>query len=183
MAALSRIPFLFLRHGETDWNARGLTQGRTDVHLNARGLAQAATAAEALVTHGICSIVASPLTRAQQTARIVAERLGLPVLTEPDLQETNFGTQEGQPMGSWYDDWVSNSYTPEGAETFSGLQARVVPAINRALARPGPVLVVAHGGMFRAVRSAMGLSPLVRAENGTALVCRPGEPWVLDALT
>jgi probable phosphoglycerate mutase len=177
---LQKIPFWFLRHGETDWNAQGLTQGRTDVPLNANGRAQAEASADKLVGRGIVSIVASPLGRARETAGVVAAALGLAISTEADLRETAFGAQEGQKMGPWYDDWVAGSYTPAGGETFEALRARVVPAVNRALSLPGPVLIVAHGGMFRAVRSAMGLSALVRTENGVPLWCVPGEPWVLE---
>ncbi len=85
-------------------------------------------------------------------------------------------------MGPWYDDWVAGTYTPAGGESFEALRARVVPAVNRALALPGPVLIVAHGGMFRAVRAAMGLSALVRTENGVPLWCVPGEVWVLEGV-
>ena len=45
-ATLARIPFWFLRHGETDWNAQGISQGNVDIPLNATGLAQARSAAE-----------------------------------------------------------------------------------------------------------------------------------------
>jgi len=179
---LARIPFWFLRHGETDWNAQGLTQGRTDVPLNANGRAQAQASAGRLAGRGIVSIVASPLGRAQETARIVGAALGLTVETETDLRETAFGAQEGLKMGPWYDDWVAGTYTPAGGETFAALRARVVPAVNRALTRPGPVLIVAHGGMFRAVRTAMGLSGLVRTENGVPLWCVPGAPWMLEGV-
>jgi len=179
---LAKIPFWFLRHGETDWNAQGLTQGRTDVPLNANGRAQASACAGKLVGRGIVSIVASPLGRAQETARVVGAALGLPVSTEGDLRETAFGAQEGQKMGPWYDDWVAGTYTPAGGESFEDLRARVVPAVNRALMLPGPVLIVAHGGMFRAVRTAMGLSGLVRTENGVPLWCVPGENWVLEGV-
>jgi probable phosphoglycerate mutase len=179
---LAHTPFWFLRHGETDWNAQGLTQGRTDVPLNANGRAQAARSGAKLSGRGIVSIVASPLGRAQETARIVGGLLGLDFSTEPDLRETAFGVQEGLAMGPWYDDWVAGTYTPEGAETFADLRARVVPAVNFALTRPAPVLIVAHGGMFRAVRSAMGLSALVRTENGVPLWCVPGDPWELTGI-
>jgi probable phosphoglycerate mutase len=181
--SLAHIPFWFLRHGETDWNAQGLSQGRTDIPLNANGRAQAEQSAAKLAHRGIASIVASPLGRAQQTARIVGAVLGLEISIEPDLQETAFGVQEGQKMGTWYDDWVGGTYTPEGGETFAALRARVVPAVNRALLRPGPVLIVAHGGLFRAVRAAMGLSALVRTENGVPLWCEPGEPWQLTGVS
>jgi probable phosphoglycerate mutase len=179
MENLHPVPFFFLRHGETDWNTRGLTQGRTDIPLNAAGLAQADAAAGHLAGQGIAGIVCSPLGRARQTAEAVGRVLDLDYDTDPGLREASFGAQEGQPMGHWYDDWVTGAYTPEGGESFAQLTARVVPAINHALARPGPVLVVAHGAMFRAVRAAMGLSALVRTENGVPLHCAPGTPWRL----
>ena len=179
---LNPIPFWFLRHGETDWNARGLSQGRTDVPLNARGIAQAHQAAALLANRGIARIVASTLGRAIETARIVANGLDLPFTTDPDLCEAGFGAQEGQPMGSWYDDWVTDTYTPPAGEDFATLRQRVRTAINRATAEPGLTLVVAHGALFRAARAEMGLSPLVRTENGVSFYCKPGVPgWELVA--
>ena len=84
-------------------------------------------------------------------------------------------------MGSWYDDWVTGAYTPEGGETFADLRARIVPAVNLALAGQGLPLIIAHGGMFRAIRQAMGLSPAVRTENGVPLHCIPAIPaWQLQ---
>ncbi len=173
--------FWFLRHGETDWNAQGLSQGSTDVPLNATGLAQARAAGGVLRGRGIATIVASPLGRALTTAHIVAEALGLAVQLDADLREVCFGEQEGRPMGTWYDSWIEGAYTPEGAETFAGLRARAVGAINRALAQPAPVLVVAHGALFRGVRSAMGLEVNVRTPNAVPLFCEPGSRWTLTA--
>lgn len=171
--------FWFLRHGETDWNAQGLSQGNTDIPLNEKGLAQARGAASLLRNRGIATIVASPLDRAAATAAIVAEALALPVETDDDLREVSFGAQEGLPMGNWYDTWIAGDYTPDGAETFAELRARAIGAVNRALARPAPVLVVAHGGLFRAIRSAMGLQVNVRTPNAVPLFCAPGRAWTL----
>jgi broad specificity phosphatase PhoE len=168
--------FWYLRHGETDWNARELSQGNIDVPLNDVGLAQARTAAGLLRTRGIRSIVASPLSRAYDTARIVAEPLGLPVEVEEGLREVSFGSQEGQPMAGWFNEWIAGTMTPEGAESFADLRVRAVEAVNRALARPAPVLIVAHGALFRALRTAMGLLPDVRLVNGVPLFCEPGTP-------
>ena len=175
-------PFVFLRHGETDWNLQGLTQGRTDIPLNQTGLDQAQAAAHLLAGQGITRIVSSTLGRARQTAAIVGAALGLAVQHDADLCEANFGDQEGRTMGAWYDDWVVAGYTPAGGETFAALQLRVVAGINSATEQPGLVLIVAHGAMFRALRAAMGLSAHVRTENGVPLRCTPGNPWTLTAL-
>ena len=180
---LQPVPFWFLRHGETDWNAQGLSQGRTDIPLNAVGLAQAKRAARTLDGSGIATVVASPLSRARVTAEIAAEALGLPVSFDDDLREVNFGEQEGQPMGDWYDDWIAGTYTPERAESFPALLARAVSAVNRALSRPAPVLVVAHGALFRALRLSFGLEPNVRTPNALPVRCEPpaegGDAWTL----
>jgi probable phosphoglycerate mutase len=170
---LTPIPFWFLRHGETDWNAQGLSQGRTDIPLNAVGLMQAERAARTLHGTRISTIIASPLDRARRTAEIVADPLGLPVTLDADLAEVNFGDEEGQPMGDWYDDWIAGTYTPTRAETFQDLLARAVRAVNRALEQPGPVLVVAHGALFRALRLALGHEANVRTPNALPLHITP----------
>ncbi len=182
-ATLARVPFWYLRHGETDWNARNLSQGNVDIPLNANGIAQAHAAAGLLGGRGIASIVASPLSRARATAEIVGAALGLPVAIDPGLREVAFGVQEGQPMSDWFADWIAGTATPAGAESFALLRARAVEAINRATPRPPAVLVVAHGGFFRALRTAMGLEPTARTRNGVPFWCMPGpagDPWALS---
>ena len=183
---LNPVAFWFLRHGETDWNAQGLSQGNTDIALNAVGRAQAARAARTLAGMTFGSIVASPLSRARDTAQLVAKALAMDVSLDDDLREVGFGEQEGLPMGDWYDDWIADRYTPPGAETFAGLRARTVAAINRATALPGPVLVVAHGALWRAFRHEAGLPANIRTPNALPLFAEPPEPgrpeWRLTAL-
>jgi len=83
-------------------------------------------------------------------------------------------------MGDWYDSWIEGSFTPEGAESFQTLHDRAVAAVNRANVQPGPVLVVAHGALFRALRLALGHLPNVRTPNALPLWCEPpaaGKVW------
>lgn len=183
---LPSIPFWYLRHGQTDWNARDLSQGSVDIPLNAVGVAQAHAAAALLAGRGIASIVASPLSRAQVTAQIVGKALGLPVATLDGLRETRFGVQEGQPMGGWFDTWISEEFTPDGAEPFTELRARAVAAVTAALVHPAPVLIVAHGALFRALRAEMGLRPDERMANAAPTHCDPptaaNTAWTLFVL-
>lgn len=183
MTVLTATGFWFIRHGETDWNAQNLSQGDVDIPLNAAGRLQAQSAAALMKGHSLTTIVSSTLSRALDTAHAVSAATGVPVETDDGLRETKFGEQEGKPMGDWYDDWIAGTYTPAGAEAFADLRARAVAAINRALIRPHPVLVVAHGGFFRAIRSAMGLEPNLRTPNAVPIFCEPpkrgGEPWTL----
>ena len=182
-SGLMRQAFWFLRHGETDWNAKNLAQGRVDIPLNAVGREQAQTAAGLLRNRGIRNIVASPLMRARDTAAAAAAVIGAPVQFDEGLQEVAFGDHEGQPMlAEWFGDWIAERYTPPGGESFVDLRDRAVGAVNRALAHDAPVLIVAHGALFRALRSAMGLEPNIRTANGVPLFCEPGrgdDAWAL----
>jgi probable phosphoglycerate mutase len=177
---LPAIGFWFLRHGETDWNAKGLSQGAADVPLNANGEAQARRAAELLAGTGIANIVASPLSRARRTAETVAAALGLPITFDPELREVAFAGREGQPLGSWFDEWVAGTATPTGAESFAELASRAKRAVGRALALPSPVLIVSHGALFRALRAVMGLPVSVRTPNAVPIFCDPPPPATPD---
>ena len=73
---LHPVAFWFLRHGETDWNARGWSQGNVDIPLNETGLAQARSAALLLRGKGIRSVISSPLSRAKVTAELRCGRTG-----------------------------------------------------------------------------------------------------------
>ncbi len=180
---IARIPFWYLRHGETDWNRLGLSQGSADIPLNELGLQQARDAAQRLRGRGITSIVASPLSRARVTAEIVAETLGLDVVLEPDLREVGWGVQEGKELADWFPAWIDGHATPEGAESFAALRRRTVAGLNRAIAQPPTVLVVAHGAVFRALRAAMNLDMAGRTRNCVPMRCEPLDhpdtPWSL----
>lgn len=142
---------LLVRHGETDWNAEHRWQGHTDVPLNDRGRAQARRLAEELAAQAPAAVYASDLSRAVETAEIVARRLGLDVVTDPDLREMNVGSWEGLTR----DEIEGRVWDGEPREAHA---ARVLAAIGR-IAERHPwerVLVVAHGGCLRRVQEAIG---------------------------
>ena len=182
---IPRRRFFYLRHGETDWNAAGRAQGRSDVPLNDLGRTQAREAAAILTGRGIGAIVSSPLVRAHETALLVAETLRLPVALEPDLQEVAFGVCDGEPMGDWYERWLEGEETPRGGESFAALVERGASVLSRHLAEAGeaPMLFVAHGALFRAIRRSLGQTIHVRLPNGAPLECRPDEEaWRIEML-
>lgn len=161
-----RVPrrlIYLVRHGETDWNAAERWQGHTDIPLNATGRAQAHAVAEALSGVGLSGIVASDLSRAQETASIVAARLGIGVAyLDAALRERTFGCFEGltrkeceQLHPEAWRAWLAERRAPPGGEAPETLTARVVTGIARAaehVARSdAPALVVTHGGSMRAV--------------------------------
>ncbi|MCP4618475.1 MAG: histidine phosphatase family protein [Bradyrhizobium sp.] len=90
--------FICLRHGATDWNRKGLFQGRTDNPLNDDGIAQAHAAAEKLRAIELAHVVSSPLIRAVQTAEIIASSSSKAVTIDQGLIELDFGSFEGQPV-------------------------------------------------------------------------------------
>jgi len=88
------------RHGETDWNREGRYQGRRESSLTETGMAQARALAVALAEHPVTRVIASPLARCVETARPLAQRLGLEVEIDGDLIEIAHGTWEGRLRGS-----------------------------------------------------------------------------------
>lgn len=150
---LREEPFYFLRHGQTNWNSKGVIQGQTDVPLNEIGRNQAKEAKTNLTDTPITTICCSPLARALQTADIINEALDCPLVIIDKLQECNFGEAEGTRItGQSYDD-IIRSAESYGGEPFEDFANRVIAGINQALTHPGPVLVVSHGGVFHALRS------------------------------
>ncbi len=176
MAAVSPLAapnFLFIRHGETDWNAEGRLQGQLDIPLNALGRDQALDAgrrvAAVLQNRGQpiedTRFVASPLGRARATMERARSALGLsPEGYDLDdrLREFSFGAWEGL---TWpevksrdpallrerrRDKW---NFVPPGGESYAMLAERVLPWL--ATVRAGTV-VVSHGGVARAIMVLMG---------------------------
>jgi probable phosphoglycerate mutase len=154
-----RILFLF-RHGETDWNREGRLQGHTDVPLNAIGLAQAQGLAERLRQHRLDAVVSSDLARALSTARIVAEALELPLLTDPGLRETDVGAAEGllwADAKNRFGDGLTERWFSDGDVAFPGgetgiaTRTRGLTALRRfAAAHPyRRIGVSTHGAMMR----------------------------------
>ena len=103
----------------------------------------------------------------------LAEALGLEVTIEPDLREVSWGVHEGQPLAEWFHGWIAGHTAPEGAESFAELRRRSISGLNRAVSQPPAVLVVAHGGVFRAIRSVMKLEISGRTRNCVPMWCEP----------
>lgn len=140
--AVTRL--ILIRHGETEWNVIGRYQGQADPPLNSRGLAQARALADELQNVGLEVLYTSPLRRAQQTAQILAERLGLPLHTEPRLVEIHQGDWQERlrsEIEALYPDlfqrWETEPWevTPPGGESLVQVQARVYAAVEEILAR------------------------------------------------
>jgi 2,3-bisphosphoglycerate-dependent phosphoglycerate mutase len=158
---------LFVRHGETDWNAERRWQGHADIPLNDRGRDQAGRLAEELAGDDVDAIYASDLARASETAEIVGARLGVAVVLDPDLREIDVGSREGL---TWSETQALADWDGESAEAH---QERILDAIGRIAKRhPGEhVLVVTHGGSMRRVHEHLGLDDIGPLENCTVWAC------------
>lgn len=140
----------FIRHGQTDWNARELLQGSSDIPLNATGRTQAHEAAAVLAGGDWDAIVSSPLQRARETARIIAQDLGLKLGHSYDeLIERDYGQAEGMRLEESEKLWPDK--TGGGIETLASVVARGRKAISLSSEEfPGQnVLVVCHGTIIR----------------------------------
>ena len=140
----------FIRHGQTDWNARGLLQGSSDIPLNETGRVQAREAVEALAGWSWDAVVSSPLARARETARIVAAGLALPLGPAYDeLVERDYAELEGTPSAEAMDRWPDRSYP--GAESLDAVVERCLRGLTRIDANyPGRnVVVVCHGTIMK----------------------------------
>lgn len=164
------MTLLFLRHGQTDWNAQGLFQGRTDIPLNETGRAQARAQAAALLHHDppVEVIYASPLLRAKETAEIVQQALGLSIYFDERLVERCFGNLEGTQIVRGLGE---EGFALHGAEPFAALKERVKSFLDFIAARHPEqcVLVAAHGNVGRMVQHCVHGGETVRVENGALL--------------
>lgn len=156
------MTFYVLRHGQTDWNVQMRLQGSTDIPLNETGRAQAHVAAKILAGEGITKIIASPLSRALETARIVGEASGITPGIDNRLIERNFGQFEGMTIDEVHQhreemrDYmnpqadVDGKHYPWDAEPLPEVIERVYACVND-YRETGKCLFVFHGIPFRAV--------------------------------
>lgn len=147
---LPYVPFYYVRHGQTDWNAENRAMGQADIPLNAKGIQQAVSARNQLTGLGITTICHSPLSRAKQTAELFNEVLNVALIEIEELCEFNLGPYQGKVKEQWFKDWRHGATLPE-TEQYQDFMNRAFQGITKALSFPGPVLIVAHGGVYWAI--------------------------------
>ena len=156
-----------IRHGETDWNAEGRLQGRTDVPLNARGIEQMRRVAKEMKRMGIKAdlLVTSPLMRAKKSADVVSNVLDYArkdIVVEPLLIERSFGKGEGKiwsELVAQYPEGICRGYEPfQGIEALEELIMRgktVFDKIVNTYPEKQNIIVVAHGAILSAMVDAI----------------------------
>jgi probable phosphoglycerate mutase len=201
---LASIPYriVFVRHGETDYNAQGRLQGQRDIPLNRRGRAQASAIGRALAKampgaiaalEAAEAFIASPLIRTRQTMELARAALGLSpsrYALEPKLKELTFGEWEGltwaevwkrDPAGAQAREGDKWNFAPPDGESYAMLAERLQPWLE---ARDADCFVVSHGGVARALMTLIaGLDPST-AENAdiwqgkAILFAKGGLSWI-----
>ncbi len=152
--------FFFVRHGQTDANMGNLAAGAGwDIDLNLTGLAQAQQLAESEHIKScldVQTVCVSPMRRALQTAAALGSIIKAPVVQIDELREWHLGDWERR---SWSE--LPNLFQPESnppnGESQSEFAERVAVGLNKALAHPGPVLIVAHGGVWHGIAKILSL--------------------------
>jgi len=146
----------FIRHGDTDWNRRGLIQGSSDIELDELGRIAVGTWHVPAELTGF-DWLASPMKRAHETAQILCGRV---CPTDPRLVEMAWGDWEGRTipdlraeLGDLMKAWEAKGLDFQGpnGESPRMVQARVRPLLAELARRGRPTAIVAHRGVIRAI--------------------------------
>lgn len=181
------------RHGETDWNRRGILQGWLDVPINELGRQQAVTLAASLANENFAAVWTSPLARALETAQIVASALHLrPPSSHEGLREKHFGAVQGVPKNelaelnpALLEQILRRNPAAEfvGGESMDEFADRVIGAIEDigTRHRGERILVITHGWVMDVVTRHIAGHPRnavlhVKRKNGESV-------WVAVAQT
>lgn len=147
----------FVRHGESEANAQGILAGQRDSPMTERGILQVQDLAQSIRSGSISLdvIITTSLSRAYESARMIAEANGYPVeniVVLDSLLEKYAGTFEGRPVAEMFaasEDDMSRA----GGETFAEFFERVRQASKQVTARAtGTTLVVGHAEFYRAAQ-------------------------------
>jgi alpha-ribazole phosphatase len=162
---------ILIRHGETDWNLEGRYQGQSDVPLNDHGLRQAHALAERLRGERLDAIYSSDLSRARETAAVLAEATGAPLILDRRLREIDQGRWEGMLFedirGRYAEAFQRRKQdplrvAPPGGETVGQLRQRVLDILKEILRQhpQGRVALVSHGLALALLKVHVGGHPI-----------------------
>ena len=174
---------IFVRHGETDWNAIRRIQGHSESQLNDTGKLQAAELRPRIEAMGIDSIYCSPSDRTTETKEILTQNLPLETHYDPALKEILLGPWEGMMWSDIEKDHPGEVrhfreqpelFKLEGAETFQQMQDRGLKILNKivkesTVARKSCVLVVSHGAFIKTLMAGVAGIPVSRLGEQAAL--------------
>ncbi|HEY6356647.1 MAG TPA: histidine phosphatase family protein [Vicinamibacterales bacterium] len=155
-----------VRHGATALTTEDKFSGDIGVELSDDGRWQASKLGERLANEGIAAVYVSPLSRAVDTAHLIADRMGLAPVLRDGLREISHGRWEGlsrreveAQFGDEYATWENDPFTfaPQGGESGLAVLARALPVIREVVTTHGGkrVLVVSHKATLRLLISSL----------------------------
>ena len=167
------MQFFLIRHGETDWNKQFLLQGREDIPLNEDGIAQAHVTGKALSNIHVDLILSSPLSRAFNTAKIIASYTNNPkIIIEENLIERDFGKLSGLCYKGR--NVFAGFEGDDEAEPLEKVTQRIFSVLNKYAQEADEknlrIVVVAHGAILRTVKDALGNLEPMKLGNGSVSV-------------
>jgi broad specificity phosphatase PhoE len=153
------MKILFIRHGETTGDVENRYGGNYDDHLSEKGVGQSKRLAEALKDRGVEVLFSSPLLRAQETAKIIAQQTGSRIATEAGLRERNqYGKLTGmtkEEAKKLYPEQVEllkdRLNTIDEAESYEDFSERIAKEFERLTENTEHknIAIVSHGGPLR----------------------------------
>ena len=167
---MTQTHFIVLRHGETVWNLEDRYQGQLDSPLTPAGLEQARALAERLCRCRFSALYSSDLGRANDTARIIAERTSQTVRLETGLRERHLGIFQGLAQSEIQEKFPDEyhrfrnrdpDHVLPGGESAAQHSARVVGCFEELARRHKGecIVVVTHGGVLSVIfRHALGIA-------------------------
>lgn len=175
--------FIIVRHGQSKANKEGYLVGNMEAPLSELGEKQAKAVSEYILnTYKVDAIYSSPLSRACNTVKGVADALKLPIIIADELTEFNFGKLEGLTLeeiknnfDDSYNKWAKDPgvFIPPEGESMSHLQERVVKKLKEIFINEDgkTVLVGSHSSVIRALQCYIQGLPLTKMKN---------TPWVVN---
>lgn len=156
---MGRAQLIIVRHGQTEWNIKGIRQGNLDSRLTEKGLAQAKALAQRLARERFTTLYSSDLGRALQTAQEVSSVTGHAIITDPRLRERHLGIFQGlsgeeikekHPEEYKLHRSLGPDYVIPGGESVKQQVARNIAYLNEIGAKHlgETIVVVTHGGVL-----------------------------------
>jgi len=154
-----KLRYYLIRHGETTWNAREIFQGKQDAPLSDKGLMQAQLTSNIAAKIGKATIWCSPLLRARQTARPLAERGGYEIFIEDGLMEIDHGAWEclhveevKRLYPKLFEQWhrQPDKVLMPGGESLKDVQERALKVIDKIRRQnEGQAIIITHDAVIK----------------------------------
>lgn len=155
---MPRTQVIIVRHGETEWNLRGIRQGHFDSRLTAKGMAQAKALGARLGRERFTALYSSDLGRAVDTAREIAKVTGHEIIADARLRERHLGIfqgLDGEEINTKFPEErrlmrsAGPGYVIPGGESMVEQVERNIACLNELAAKHDgeQIVVVTHGGV------------------------------------